>query len=90
MHWFGEASIEVSSLEIEVSPLPLLAVAFAWFSCGVFTDIAPAYARKISPSERALLERALNDMQHTRELQTLETLARRIRRDKGARRRNLH
>lgn len=55
----------------------------------VYFDLGPASARKIAPSERAMLERALKDVQDTRELQTLEDMARRIRtrKDSGKRRR---
>jgi hypothetical protein len=50
----------------------------------VHFSLGPASARKIAPSERAMLERALKDVQDTRELQTLEDMSRRIRTRKAS------
>ena len=44
----------------------------------VHFSLGPASARKIAPSERAMLERALKDVHDKRELQTLEDMSQRI------------
>jgi hypothetical protein len=47
--------------------------------CGMSINAIPAEARDMTPSENARVQRALQDVQHTRELQALDKLERLVR-----------
>jgi hypothetical protein len=56
-----------------------LGACLALACCGLGVTCIPTKARNMTRSEKVTVERALRDVQHTRELQALDNLRQRIR-----------